>query len=280
MPTSTHTFEIPGSDGLPIRGDVHVPEGAGPHPVAVGAHGFKGFRNWGFWPHIAAGLADAGVACIRFDMSHNGVGPGGLEMDEEDLFERNTWAREEEDLGRVIAALREGGLPGAASLDAARLGLIGHSRGGGLVVVRAAQDEGIRATVTLAAIATLARFPVEVLERGRAKGFIPIVNTRTGQVLRFGRDAIAELDARTELHDLASAFASRITTPLLVCHGTADTGVSPDDGRRLVAAAPNAHLELFEDADHVLDCRHPFEGPTPHLTRFVELAARHFLDHL
>jgi dienelactone hydrolase len=276
----THSFEIAGSAELPIRGDLHLPAGDGPHPVAVGVHGFKGFRNWGFWPHIAAGLAVNGVACLRFDMSHNGVGAGGLEFDEEELFERNTWAREEEDLGCVLDALRTGSLPGAASVDTSRLGLIGHSRGGGLVVVRSAQDSGVRATVSLAAVAKLSRFPDEVMERGRAKGFIPILNTRTGQTLRFGRDAIAEIDARPELHDLASHYASRIQTPYLVCHGTADTGVSPDDARCLAAAAPNARLELFEGADHVLDCRHPWQGSTPHLARFVELASQHFLAHL
>jgi dienelactone hydrolase len=277
---SVHPFETPGSGGLPIRGDVHLPEGTGPFPVVVGVHGFKGFRNWGFWPHIAAGLADAGVACVRYDMSHNGVGANGLEFDEEHLFAANTWGREEEDLGCVLDIVRGGDVPEAENLAPERLGLIGHSRGGGLVVERTAQDEGVRACVTLAAIATLARFPPELMERGRSQGFIPIVNTRTGQTLRFGKDAIAELDAREELHDLASSFASRIQVPTLVCHGTADTGVSPDDGRRLAAATPHASLELFEGADHVLDCRHPWQGPTPHLERFVRLAADHFLAHL
>ncbi len=273
---SIHPFEIAGSGGLPIRGDVHVPDGAGPHPVVVGVHGFKGFRNWGFWPSIAAGIADAGIACVRFDMSHNGVGAGGLDFDEEELFERNTWAREEEDLGLVLAAVRARTLPGMQEIDAARLGLIGHSRGGGLVIARTAQDAGVRAAVTLAAIAALGRFPDAVMARGRASGFIPIVNTRTGQTLRFGADAIRELDERAELHDLASHCASHIRVPLLVCHGTADTGVSPGDGRRLAAATPTARLELFEGADHVLDCRHPFAGATAHLTRFVTLAAEHF----
>ena len=246
----------------------------------VGLHGFKGFRNWGFWPYIAVGLASRGIACVRFDMTHNGVGANGLEFDEEQLFELNTFQREEEDLGCVLGALRAAELPAHETLDTSRLGLLGHSRGGGLAVVRAAEDKAVRATASLAAVASLARFPDPVMERGRDSGFIPIVNTRTGQILRFGRDAIAEIDARPELHDLAQSYAARIQTPYLVCHGTADTGVSPDDGRALAAAAPSARLELFEGADHVLDCRHPWQGPTPHIERFVEMAARHFLAHL
>ena len=34
-------------------------------PVVVGVHGFKGFRNWGFWPHIADGLAERGFVMRR-----------------------------------------------------------------------------------------------------------------------------------------------------------------------------------------------------------------------
>jgi len=273
---SVFPFTIAGSDGLPIRGDVHVPNGDGPHPVVVGIHGFKGFRNWGFWPHIAQGLADAGIACIRFDLSHNGVGENGEVFDEKDLFEANTMTREEEDVAAVIDALRSGALPGCEHVDSKRLGLIGHSRGGGQVLLRAAKDEGILAAVTLAAIGGVLRFPADALEKGRADGFIPIVNTRTGEVLRFGSAAIAELGAREDLHDIAASHAARVHVPLLVCQGTADPAIAVDEARAIAAAAPHATLELFEGADHVLDCRHPWQGPTPHFERFVRLAAEHF----
>jgi len=272
----TVPFVLAGSDGRPIRGDLHLPRGDGPHPVAVGIHGFKGFRNWGFWPHIAQGLADAGTACVRFDLSHNGVGENGMVFDEQALFEANTMSREEEDVAAVIDALRSGSLPGSERLDVTRLGLIGHSRGGGGVLLRAVQDDGVKAAVVLAAISTVLRFPAEALEQGRIDGFIPIVNTRTGEVLRFGRDAIAELDARTDLHDIAASHAARITVPLLVCQGTADPAIAVSEARAIAAAAPDSRLELFEGADHVLDCRHPWQGPTPHFERFVTLAAEHF----
>ncbi len=273
---TVHPFEIAGSGGLTVRGDLHVPAGSGPHPVVVGIHGFKGFRNWGFWPHVAAGLAEGGVACVRFDASHNGVGPGGLEFDEPELFELNTLAREEEDLTALLAWVRSGCGGAGGSIDAARLGLLGHSRGGGLAVIRAAADPAVRATVALAPICTTLRFPPELLDRGRRDGFLPIVNTRTGEVQRFGRDALAELDARTDLHDIATHHAARITTPLLVCHGTGDTSVPADEGRRIARAAPAGRFEPFDGADHVLDCRHPWAGTTPHLERFLDLVTAFF----
>jgi uncharacterized protein len=270
------SFTLSGSGGLPVRGDVHLPQGPRA-PVVVGLHGFKGFRRWGFWPHAAQTLAAAGFAFVGYDASHNGVGANGTEFDEPDLFERNTWGREEEDLAAVLAALREGRLAAADRVDPTRLALLGHSRGGGMAVVRAADDAGIRAVVALAPIATTLRFDERTLAKGRRDGFIPIVNTRTHQVMRFGADAIAELDSRRDLHDIAAHHASRLAVPLLVAHGEADTSVPVEEGRALAAAAPRGRFLGISGADHVLDCRHPFAGTTPALETFLS-AARDFLS--
>jgi uncharacterized protein len=272
---SVHPFELPGSGGAPVRGDVWLPDHvAAGAPVVVGLHGFKGFRRWGFWPAIGTELNRAGFALVSFDMSHNGVGPGGLEFDEPGRFEANTWAREEEDLAAVLAALRGGRLPEPGRVDASRLALLGHSRGGGLAVVRAAADPGVRAIVLLAPIATVLRFDAATLARGRAEGFLPIVNTRTHEVLRFGAAAIAELTARRDLHDLAATYAARLAAPLLVVHGAEDTSVPPHEGRALAAAAPRGTFVEIAGADHVLNCRHPWAGSTPPFERFVAETTR------
>lgn len=283
---TTHAFRIPGSDGLPIRGDLHLPAGAGPFPVVVGVHGFKGFRNWGFWPHIASGLAARGFACVRFDSSHNGVGEGGLEFDEKGLFERNTWAREEHDLRAVVAAVRARSLAGGAALDPARLGLVGHSRGGGGAVVFAANDPGVRAVSVLAPIATIDRFPADVVADARRNGFLPVVNTRTGETLRVGLDALDEIERRTDLRDIAASHAARMSQPLLVAAGTLDTSVAPAEGARIAAAVPappagpGAQFVAIEGADHVLGCRHPWAGATPAFSDWLARTADFFDAHL
>jgi len=272
---SVHEFELVGSGGAPLRGDVwlpdHVADGA---PVVVGVHGFKGFRKWGFWPAIGTALNGAGFALVSFDMSHNGVGPGGLDFDEPERFEANTWAREEEDLGIVLRAVRAGRLPEPRRVDPSRLALLGHSRGGGLAVVRAASDGDVRAVVALAPISSTRRFDEATLEEARRTGFIPIVNTRTHQTLRFGAAAVAENEARTDLHDIAANYAPRLAAPLLVVHGEADEAVDPGEGRALIAAAPRAIYVGIAGADHVLGCRHPWAGTTPAFDRFLDEATR------
>jgi dipeptidyl aminopeptidase/acylaminoacyl peptidase len=272
---SVRAFELVGSGGAPIRGDVWLPDHvAARAPVVVGIHGFKGFRKWGFWPTIGASLNYAGFALVSFDMSHNGVGAGGLDFDEPDLFEANTWAREEEDLGVVLAALRSGRLPDPDRVDPSRLALLGHSRGGGLAVVRAADDARVRAVVTLAPIATTRRFDDATLAKARRDGFIPILNTRTLETLRFGAAAVVEQTTRADLHHIAANYASRLAAPLLVVHGEADSAVDPREGRTLAAAAPRGTYVGIAGADHVLGCHHPWAGTTPAFDRFLDETSR------
>jgi len=272
---SVHAFELVGSGGAPIRGDLWLPDHvAAGAPVVVGIHGFKGFRRWGFWPAIGTSLNAAGFSLVSFDMSHNGVGAGGLDFDEPDRFEANTWAREEEDLGVVLAALRAGRLPEPRRVDPSRLALLGHSRGGGLAVVRAAGDADVRAVVTLAPVASILRFDDATLARARRDGFIPIVNTRTHETLRFGAAAVAELTSRVDLHDIAKSHASRLAVPLLVVHGESDSAVDPREGRALAAGAQRGTFVGIAGADHVLGCRHPWAGTTRAFERFLAETTR------
>jgi pimeloyl-ACP methyl ester carboxylesterase len=269
---SIHPFEVPGSGGLPVRGDVWLPDHVGECdavPVVVGVHGFKGFRRWGFWPAIAARLNADGFAFLNFDTSHNGVGPGGMDFDEPARFERNTWTREEEDVDRVLAALRLGSLPHPGRTDTARVALLGHSRGGGLAVVHGSRDRAIRGVVALSPVATVLRFGARELAEGRKRGFIPVVNARTGQTLRYGADAIAELARRTDLHDIAKSHAAHLACPLLVVHGEDDEAVPLAEGRRLAASAPRGRFVAVPGADHVLGCRHPWAGSTPAFETFL-----------
>lgn len=267
---SLHPFKIAGFEGLPVHGDVWLPEhAAAAAPVVVGVHGFKGFRRWGFWPAIGARLNAAGFAFVGFDTSHNGVGDTGDVFDQPELFEKNTWAAESHDLAAVVSALRSGSLPESARIDVARLALLGHSRGGGLAIVHAAGDPGVRAVIALSPISTVRRLDEATLASGLRAGYVPIENTRTGQVMKLGAGALAEIVGRADLADIAASHASRLAAPLLVVHGDDDATVPAREGRALAAAAPHGRFVGIPGADHVLGCRHPWAGPTPAFGTFL-----------
>ena len=279
MAPVTETFDIPGARGERVRGEVLLPAGTtSPVPVVIVLHGFKGFRRWGFFPWFGERIAEAGYAALTFDFSHNGTDASGEAYPRKDLFRASTWGTHQEDLAAVVEAVRGGSLPGGKFLDPARMALLGHSLGGALAVLQAARDpSGVRCVVALAPVNRADRSSAREKETWRAKGELPIVNTRTGEVLPLGVGFLEDAEARSAELDARTA-ATRLSAPLLVLHGQDDTSVPPAEGLAIVesaiAAGRAARFSIQPDTQHTFDAVHPFAGPTAALRRaWAESAA-------
>ncbi|MDX1495303.1 MAG: alpha/beta fold hydrolase, partial [Longimicrobiales bacterium] len=155
MTPSLTRFSLETDDGATLNGDVRLPDGVEPEGALVVIHGFKGFKDWGFFPYVCRELAEAGHAVVSFNFSHNGIGDDPLEFTELERFARNTLSRELDEVGRVLEAVRGGELPGIE--DPGPVGLLGHSRGGGQAVLAAAEHD-VKALVTWAAVADFDRW--------------------------------------------------------------------------------------------------------------------------
>jgi pimeloyl-ACP methyl ester carboxylesterase len=263
-------------DGLTMGLDVFLPEGESrPLPVAVVCHGFKGFKDWGFFPPLAERLAARGRALAVFDFSHNGIGDRPGEFDRLDLFARQTLSRHVQDLGAVLDFLDGADITREANLQRARhFNVVGHSYGGAVAVLRAADDARITQVTTLNGVAELQRFSPEQVAEGRRTGKIAVKNQRTGQDMPVD---VGFLDDAAR-HDLEGA-ATQIFVPALLIQGEADPGVTPAEGRQLNEWIPGSRLVLVPGADHVFGAKHPFAGWTPALEQVArELDA--FLPHV
>lgn len=265
-----------GAAGVEFEWDLHLPAGDGPAPLVLVAHGFKGFRNWGFFPWLTGFLAANGLAALRFDMSHNGVGRGDASSDftRLELFEANRVSHELADLGALLAEVRAGALPCSRRIDAHRIGLLGHSRGGAAVIL-AGRDQGVRSIATWASVATTA-YSAEAVAAWRKDGHWDVLNGRTGQLMRVGAGAFEDVEPMRPEHDVERAVAG-LGERLLLVHGEADASVPCAASRRLAElAGEGARLELIAGADHVMNCRHPFEGSTPELEHAARVTADWF----
>jgi pimeloyl-ACP methyl ester carboxylesterase len=265
----------PFPDGAILRADVRIPEGPPPRAAVVLVHGFKGFRTWGFFPWLAQRLGDAGIATVVPDLSLNGIGSTPGEFTELEAFARNTFTREVEEVGVLLDALRDGGL---LPMVPERIGLFGHSRGGGGAILAGARG-GVDALVTWAAVATFHRWPEETLESWRAEGRIHVLNGRTGQQMPLDLTLLEDLEAHPEALDIEGA-AARIQAPWLILHGGDDATVTPADARRLARASPEARLHLVEGAGHTLGAAHPLISVPPTLEEAAGLTVDHFRRHL
>lgn len=272
------TFEIrPGDGGPPVRGDLRAAEGSAPRSAVVIVHGFKGFRTFGGWPSLARALALAGHAAVTFDFSHNGIDQNG-EFTHLDRFRLNTHTRELAELRGVIDALADGRLAGR---KLRKIGVLGHSRGGGEAVIAAAEDERIRALVTLAAVASIRdRWTPEEVASWRRGDDVTVENARTKQQMPISPDYWVDLQENRDRLDVAAA-AARVAVPWLIVHGDADATVPVDEARALFdAAGDQAELMIVAGADHGLGARHPYPGPTDDFRTVAEGALEWFRAHL
>ncbi|CAN5344735.1 hypothetical protein BH20GEM2_BH20GEM2_09680 [soil metagenome] len=266
-------WEIRQAGDLPIRGDLRYRVESEPRSAVVICHGFKGFRQWGFFPPLARALARRGHAVITFDFTRNGLGDDGVDFSALELFAENTHSRNVAEIHAVLDAVAGGGL---LPRRPEAIGLFGHSRGGGEAVLATADDERVDALVTWAAIATVNRWPEETLARWRRGETVPIANSRTRQQMPMAPSYLEDIERHRERLDLAAA-AARVRVAWLIVHGERDESVASDEARTLFAAAgPQTKLLLVESGDHTFGARHPYDGSTSALRIAAQATADWF----
>jgi dienelactone hydrolase len=238
-----------------------------PRPAVIVLHGFKGFKDWGMFPPLAERLARAGFTAVTLNLSGSGVDDAG-DFSLPERFAHDTFTAELTDLGRVADALALGAL---GVSPPSSLGLVGHSRGGGIAVLQAARDPRVRALVTWSAISTVDRWPAPERAEWRAAGVKEIRNARTGQVLPLYPDVLDDIECNRAALDIAAA-ASRIRVPWLIVHGAVDESVPLAEAERLAAAAPagSSRFLPIENAGHTFGAAHPWNGGTAELERVFE----------
>lgn len=267
---------LPGALGE-ILVDVRAGGRDTPRPAVILVHGFKGFKDWGLWPSFAERLARAGVTAVTFNLSGSGVDDTG-EFVFPERFGHNTFSAEVQDLRRVVDALSAGEL-GVAAPD--RMGLLGHSRGGGTSILCAAADPRVRALVTWAAICTVERWTDSQREAWRAAGVQQVKNARTGQVLPQYTDVLDDIERNTSSLDIERAAAG-MAVPWLLVHGREDDAVPLLEGERLAAVAPPARTRFLpvDGAGHTFGAAHPWRGPTPELEQVLDATLAFFAQEL
>jgi len=240
------------------------------------SHGFKGFKDWGFLPHLCRKLAGAGHTVVSFDFSRNGVGASGGEVTELERFASNTLTVELEDLLYVLEDVLDRELLPRAPR---RVGLLGYGRGGAQSILSAAEEPRVAALVTWAAPSHFDRWSNETRGAWREAGRVWVLNQRSGRAMPLDVTLLDDFERNRERLDVRSA-ARRVAAPWLIVHGEEDVTVYPEDARELVRHAGSGRLVTVAGAGHTLESTHPFEGESPPLRQAVEATVAHFARHL
>ncbi len=259
MKLITNTL-IPGSKDKPILLDVFYKETHAPKPVVIFVHGFKGFKDWGHFNLMAKTFAESGFVFIKFNFSYNGTTP---EHPEEfvdlDAFGNNNYTIELDDLEKVMDwALSDSSI--SKEINKEEVYLIGHSRGGGISVLKAGEDTRVKKIVTWASVSDFVnRNKKRTVETWHEMGVVFTLNERTKQQMPLYLQFYESLQANRERLNILRA-ARHITVPFLIVHGTNDEAVDLKDAEELHKACKQSELLIVGDTGHTFDVKHPFEG--------------------
>lgn len=261
--------------------DLRYDEGTRDAPTIIIMHGFKGFKDWGFFPNLASRMIDSGYATVCFNFTRNGIGSDLKTFTELDKFAENTYSHELADMEIILEAIKSGSI-GKNIIDPEKLGLLGHSRGGAIAIMTAREHEDeFQALVTWASISNLYRYSDGQIKQWEKKGYIEIENARTNQMMRINKTFLNDLKKNKKRFNLLKA-AEDIEIPSLFVHGDQDTSVPHSESEELLenCSAYSKRLELIEGADHTFGIKHPFNSDTAEYETACTLTEHWFDNNL
>lgn len=255
-------LEIPVAESQRINAHLFLPEKEIDVPVFIFCHGFKGFRDWGFFPRIADYFCCENVAVITFNHTFNGVDEAHpTDFTRLDLFAQNTVTRELSEIQSVINWVHN--QAEAFGIDSDRIILGGHSRGGANAIVAASTSKFISKVVAWAPVAHYASmFASADLKKWEKEGVLIIPNARTGQQMPLNYAYWQNLIVNEEKYNVMEAAGS-LQIPLLLIHGLDDKSVPLVHSERLHNECWHALLVKMENADHTFNTPHPAPEKLP-----------------
>ncbi len=243
---------------------------SGELPLIIFCHGFNGFKDWGGFPYMMEKLAAPGFIAVSFNFSFNGVTKENpTEFTRLELFAQNTFSRELDDLKTVIDYFYSHSEN--FNINKNKIALIGHSRGGGIAIIKASEDKRIKTLITLASISKFDRYTEEQKRKWKEKGFIEIENSRTKQMMRMNYSLIEDTIINKERLDIQKAI-SKINIPLLIIHGKEDLAVKYTSAQDLFENSnkSNTEINIIDNTGHTFGVVHPFRGTTKAFEKVIE----------
>ncbi|MEG8280261.1 alpha/beta hydrolase family protein [Streptomyces sp. AHA2] len=249
------------ANGLTVSGIMNVPEGRGPFPALVLAHGYIDpdvYVSGQGMPREQDRLARSGYVVLHTDYRNH------ARSDDDPDNDVNLRLGYTEDVIGAALALRDSGRP---EIDGDRIGLFGRSMGGGVVYQTLVVAPGLFDAAV--AYAPVSARPEENLDHFQRPDGDPVV---------------AEIEEEHGTPEENPAFwrgvsaltyADRMTEPLLIQHGTADETCPPAWSREAAA--------VFDEAGGDVELRTvPGEGHTfgPRWAAEMDVTEAFFARHL
>ncbi len=275
-----HELSIEGFNKRPITLDISIPVSKTALPLIIFCHGFKGFKDWGHFNWVADSAAQQGLAFLKFNFSHNGINPNNLtELSDLEAFAENNYSIELFDLGKVIDYAVENA--SVFNINPKDIYLVGHSRGGGIALLKAAEDKKVKKLALWASLSEFDSFfrPANI-EEWQKNGVVYAENKRTGQQLPLNKQFYDDYLKNKSMLDVRKS-AKMLEIPLLIIHGDQDESVNISHAEFLYNLVQHSIFIKVEGGNHTFGAKHPFDPEidgSEMLDELLENTFEFFLD--
>ena len=174
---------------------------------------------------------------IKFNFSHNGgTVENPIDFDDLEAFANNNFTKELDDLEAVINLIKTN-KSFNNELDPSNISLVAHSRGAGIILIKASEDKRVKRVITWAGVSDFkSRFQIgtDHFNDWKEKGVTFIENSRTKQQMphyfQFFEDFIDHENRFT-----IKLAVKKLKIPMLIIQGAADSTVFEKEARTVTS---------------------------------------------
>jgi dienelactone hydrolase len=232
-----------------------------PKPIVIFCHGYKGYKDWGAWNLVAERFAEEGYFFLKFNFSHNGgTVQNPIDFPDLEAFAQNNFSKELGDLKTVINFISSTN-NFENELNSNAISLIAHSRGAGIILIKATEETKIKNVITWAGVSDFkVRFQVgsSHFNDWKEKGITYIENSRTKQQMPHYFQFFQDFEANENRLTIKLAV-QKLNVPFLIVQGSEDPTVIETEARLMHKWNPKSKLEIIENGDHSFGTNHPWK---------------------
>ena len=243
-------------------------------PLVILVHGFRAFKDWGFFPYMASEIAKAGFIVCSIDFSLNTLSDREKCIFDMDRFRTNTVTQEISEINQFIDLTMQGCVLNKDEENKwnKEIYLIGHSLGGGLAITAASKTPYVKKLVTINSIFDFDIYTDKQKEKWFSLGYKEFLDSNTNQMikldLKFLEDRLTYNNERSIL-----SMVSKLNIPYLILHSENDVTVSPRAANNLYEASNKDYSKkvILSKANHTLGVSHPFTASNDSLDNAIHI---------
>ncbi len=262
--------------GDEIDYEIDFDEHNGKKPVVLFLHGFRAFKDWGFYPYLCQRIAESGGIAVRFSFSLSGVKDSRKMVYDAEKFSRNTMVRELSDARLMIEKIVSRELFENLGIETnGDIYVAGHSRGGALAILLGSEFEEIKKISAFAAVSSFDRYSERQKKIWLENGKFEFIIHPSKQKLWINREYLQDIIDEKEKYDIPKA-AGKLKVPLQIIHGKQDKMVTIKEAYDIAYKYQDkSYLDFvtLEHSSHGFGAAHPFdktnEGLEELITRLI-----------